>query len=119
MPFNELTEIETAIIGLTYPSETDAPFDLFRWPAGPDPRNQILAHAGNKHPIEEIPVDVFFSELDESEDAARYRQLRQVLGSHLTGLKVFRVGSIRIDVYLIGQTPSGSWAGLHTISVET
>ena len=39
----------------------------------------------------------------------------------LAGLKVFRVGTgeVRVDVYLIGKTRSGKWAGLHTVSVET
>jgi hypothetical protein len=41
------------------------------------------------------------------------------LESHLAGLSVFRVGSRRIDVYVVGKTPSDTWAGLHTLSVET
>jgi len=48
-----------------------------------------------------------------------HRKLRGVLESSLTNLRVLRIGEIEVQVYLIGKTPGGSWAGLHTVSVET
>ncbi|HEX2972250.1 MAG TPA: nuclease A inhibitor family protein, partial [Tepidisphaeraceae bacterium] len=120
-PHDELQEIITASQGLMYPSETDAPFEPFCWTAqgGGSARNQIAAHAGKGRPIQEVSVEDFFAELDDSEDADCFHTLRQALETHLMGLKIFRLGQIKIDVYLIGQTRSGDWAGLHTLSVET
>jgi hypothetical protein len=111
--------LKKASAGLTYPSETDAPFEPFVWEGKGTARDQVAARAGKGKPIEEVAIDAFFKELEESDDAERFKQLRKVLEEQLQGLKVFRVGKIRIDVYLIGQAKSGKWAGLHTVSVET
>jgi hypothetical protein len=121
MPQDELQAITTASAGLMYPSETDAPFEPFCWttPAGGSARSQVAAHARKGQTIQEVPLNDFFAELDDSDDADRFRTLRQVMESQLAGLKIFRLGQIKIDVYLIGKTRSGAWAGLHTISVET
>lgn len=121
MPQDELQELKKASEGLLYPSETDAPFEPFRWGGGggDSARDQVAGHARKKQKIEEVAVDDFFAELEGSEDAERFRQLRKALESQLAGLKVFRVGSIRVDIYLIGKTRGGEWGGLHTISVET
>jgi hypothetical protein len=66
-----------------------------------------------------VPVDQFFGELEATDDAQRYRALRRVLESTLSGLRVFRLGFVKVDVYLVGRTRSGLWGGLHTTSVET
>lgn len=119
---NELNELSKASAGLEYPSESDAPFEPFRWDAaGGSAQQQVAAHALKRRKICEIPVDGFFGALEGSEDAERFQQLRGVLEKRLKGLKVFRVGEgeVKVDIYLIGQTPSGAWAGLHTTSVET
>ena len=120
MPEDEFTLLQAAAQGLLYPSETDAPFDVFRWkPTGTDAAKDVLAHATKLRGIEEIPVAAFFDELDESDDAPRFRALRKVMESSLSGLKVYRIGSIEVEVFVIGKARSGDWVGLHTISVET
>jgi hypothetical protein len=112
---------QKATAGLLYPSETDAPMEPFCWPdrGGGSANDQIAARAPRGAKIEHVPVASFFSELDASDDAEKFHRLRGVLESNLAGLSVFRVGARRIDVYLIGRTPANSWAGLHTVSVET
>jgi hypothetical protein len=71
--------------------------------------------------VEEVPVERFFGDLESSDDVERFKQLRQVLSSRLSGLAVFRAagGEAEVDVYLVGTAKSGDWAGLHTVSVET
>jgi len=32
---------------------------------------------------------------------------------------VFRVGKVKVDVFVVGKTADGDWAGLRTTSVET
>ncbi len=116
----EIAIIRKACEGLTYPSETDVPFDAVWWPAETGTaRVAIERHAAKGATIETVPVPVFFKELEGAEESGRYRELRRVLESTLSELTVFRVGAIRIDVYLVGRLRSGAWAGVHTVSVET
>jgi hypothetical protein len=123
MQADDLAEIKKAADGLQYPSESDAPFDVFRWPGATSvlARDQIASHGGTGRKIEEVAIDAFFAELIESDDGARFKQLRRALESNLNDLKIFRVGvgEPKVDIYLVGRTRSGEWAGLHTTSVET
>jgi hypothetical protein len=120
---DELDALRRASAGLLYPSESDAPFDVFRWDApgdaGGSATKAVAAHSGGGEPVEETSLDAFFTALDGSQDAARFRELRRAVESSLTSPTVVRVGERKIDVYLIGRTRSGAWAGLHTTSVET
>ena len=121
-PTDDLAPLAKAIDGLLYPSESDEPFDLFRWgpaTAPADARAQVLSHATATQPIKELSLDDFFAPLETTDDAPRFRALRQALAATLTDLRIFRVGSIRVGIYLIGKTPSAQWAGAHTTSVET
>ncbi len=52
-------------------------------------------------------------------ECKRYQRLVKLLQTHLTDLKVYRLGEVEIDVYVLGKTESGAIAGLATISVET
>jgi hypothetical protein len=118
----EVKALREAVAGLEYPSESDRPFDVFRWPGDTAPaREAVAAHAGAGRKIDEVTVDEFLKQLEGSDDAERFRQLRRTLESQLKGLKIFRVGGgeVKVDVYLIGRARSGEWVGLHTVSVET
>jgi hypothetical protein len=118
-----LKDLKKACAGLEYPSESEAPFDLIHWPAmkNDSAQNQVSAHAGANRKVTEVPVDQFFADLNDSEDAPRFVQLRRLLEKNLTGLTIFRAGDgeVKVDIYLIGKTTSGDWAGLRTTSVET
>jgi hypothetical protein len=117
MSQDELQEIKNASQGLEYPSESDAPFDIIRWPA----KDALTAHFATGRKVEEVAIDDFFAELIASDDGERYRQLRRALESHLKELKIYRVGvgETKVDIYLLGRLRTGDWAGLHTTSVET
>jgi hypothetical protein len=52
-------------------------------------------------------------------EAARYRELVELLSHELTHQRVYRVGKTDIDVYILGQDPRGAWLGLKTHVVET
>ncbi len=120
MPADDLKDIGNAINGLTYPSESDEAFDLFQWgSAAGNAQAQVLAHARVRQPIAEVHVNDFFAALDGTDDAARFRDLRRALEASLTDLRVFRVGKIRVEIYIVGKTKAGQWAGVHTTSVET
>lgn len=119
--------IRTAATDLLYPSETDAPIELAIWPAGQTPA-QLCASLGAAAGYELRAGASFFagpartypwSDPAEQERAARFRALQQIVETHLSDLRVCRVGALRIDLYLIGVTPEGYLAGLRTFVVET
>jgi len=67
-------------------------------------------------PIEEIPVDDFFTRL-ENRDAA-WTNLRNYLEANLVSLKVFKAKNIRREVYFVGLF-QGHIVGIRTFAVET
>src|SRR5215468_3309553 len=98
-------------------SETDAPLKCLeldeeaarQWP--PQTAEQFLEMIGEepKTPLRESPPENFFEELlagnEENED--------------LVNVKLYRVGEIEIDIYLLGKGELGKVCGLQTLSVET
>lgn len=121
-PDDYLQPLRAAIDGLTYPSESDEPFDLIQWIDGrvASARDALVARVDRTRRIEQVPNEMFFAQLDTAENAEEYRRLRRTLESLLRDLTAFRVGAgeVRVDIYLIGRIPAG-WAALHTVSVET
>lgn len=122
-PADELTfqsALTRAAQGLLYPSESDAPFEAFQWKAGgSDPRAAIAAQGKRADEVSEISIDAFFAQLIAGDQGPEFARLKNVLQSQLNDLRVLRVGQIEIDIYLIGKTSAGDWAGLHTVSIET
>ena len=124
--------LQQAAAGLTYPSETDAPWVAFAWPtAQGEPTAAGVLKLGrhrSKPPVEEQTVDEFFAPLvqeqpwygeEEEADAAKYRALLEAVKRLLTNPKVFKVGSRKRTDYVVGQAKEGGWAGLKTTAVET
>lgn len=56
---------------------------------------------------------------DALEQAQRFAALRDALGAQLTGLVVFRFGTVNISTFIVGRTANGALAGLLTGQVET
>ncbi|MBD1854551.1 MULTISPECIES: nuclease A inhibitor family protein [Leptolyngbya] len=121
----ELTE------NLMWMSETDAPIQVFCWKnGGVIPSNEQLLEQtqhSKTTPVEVVEVDQFFApvvteqdwfEEEERETAAKYRALLSILREHLTDLKVYRVGAVEIDVYVVGLSEENV-IGIATQVVET
>jgi hypothetical protein len=133
MPTSDtLAALRQAVEGLTYQSETDAPWKAFSWPgAAGDPTGEGVRRRGRQRadaPVEEQSLDDFFAPLTREQDwygdeervqAQKYRALLDVVRRTLRGAKVFRVGRRRKRVYVVGVAPEGGWAGLTTTAVET
>jgi hypothetical protein len=124
--------LQQAAEGLTYESETDAPWKAFAWPGakGEPTGEEVRRRGGHKAraPVEEQSVDEFFAPLTADQDwygdeeratAAKYRALLDVVKKYLTSPKVVRVGERKVAVYVIGVASEGGWAGLKTTAVET
>jgi hypothetical protein len=124
--------LQQAAEGLTYPSETDAPWQAFAWPdAKGEPTAAEVKKRGRHRAntsVEEQSVDEFFAPLVREQDwfgeeekaiAAQYRALLGAVQKALKGPKVFRVGRRKQAVYVVGAAAEGGWAGLKTAAVET
>ena len=125
------TQLKQASKGLFFLSETDAPFEVIHWSAQgkltPAKLLQLTNHPPDA-PLKMLAVDDFFAiatqeedwhDEEEGETVKRFQNLVSVLKQNLSQLQVFRVGSINVDVYIVGATPSGDRTGLSTKLVET
>lgn len=124
-------DLAEAADGLIYISETDAeiiPVCGEKVEAVTRVAVLRLAGADQVAPIEETAADSFFERLTairdwfgprETERAARFARLRDTLYSGLTDLTVYRIGRIRVDIYIVGKDGEGRIAGVRTRAVET
>ena len=125
--------LHEAIKGLVWMSESDYPFEVLNWEFAEkisldnEVVLQITKHALDT-PIKVIEFDDFFQwvitpkgwhDTEESEMVNRYQKLVRIMKQYLSDLKVYKVGEVEIDVYIIGRTNTGYYAGLATVSIET
>jgi hypothetical protein len=127
-----LQALKLATNGLLYMSETDSPFEIVHWTNRDAIRSSadLLSLIGKSSglSVEEVGFEKFFHDLMQDHDwhdadgkktVEKYRNLFTVLKENLTDLKVFKVGEVEIDIYIVGQTVAGDWAGVMTTAVET
>ncbi|WP_048922065.1 nuclease A inhibitor family protein [Rufibacter radiotolerans] len=124
-----LPELAQAAQGLLFISESEAPLEPFTLPAGTPAETEAsfleaMGHTGQ--PVKQVELPYFFRNMVRpSEDpaeqatAARYQALQTWLQTNLQDVKVYRVGQIEIQAYIIGKAPDGTWLGLKTTLIET
>jgi histidine triad (HIT) family protein len=117
-----LDALKQASKGLVFTSDTDAPLEAFAWKGGADlthDRLLELAGADKDTPVEETNLDSFFRAVP-SEDRAKFQKLIKTLQEQLSGVEVYKLGDdAEKDVYIVGKTTDGRWAGVKTTVVET
>lgn len=129
---NELAEkIKIITAGLYYMSETDA---------------EILPFVGNKvetitdedilkenkspaeTPVEEGDFAEFFDYLIKMQDwfgeeekatAEKFAELKELLENNLKCLKVYKIGKIQLDIYVVGLDCENNIVGIKTKAIET
>ena len=125
VPSAALTALQNASQGLLYPSDSDEPFTAFIWGKAVGALDaetaRRLAGADPEAPVRERTLAEFFTNLtdDAAPDADKYKALQKVVGEQLAAAKVFRFGDVDIDIYVVGETRDGNWAGLKTKAVES
>lgn len=125
-------ELELAASDLYYMSEADEPFEAFHWQREQGSpraaRVRALAGQGPNVRVDEMELVKFFDALTKQEDwfdeeerltAERYARLRQFIEERLPGARVFWVNGPEIEIYIVGGTDEGGWAGVKTKAVET
>lgn len=126
-----LPELKAACKDLRWRSETDCPFEVVVLPLAQTPTADRLLSYGrypDNTPVATVSLDDFFGQatvarawFDSRELALveRYRNLRDLLETTLENLQVYRIGSVEIDVYLLGTTEDDQIIGVKTKIVET
>ncbi len=126
-----IEQIEEASNGLWYVSETDAEIEAFEaGPVGAVTKNAILEKLARppQTPVEERAFEDFFKRLttvhdwfgeEEKATARRFVRLKNLLEANLSDLRVFKVGRIEIEIFVVGLDAEGDLAGIRTEAVET
>ena len=116
--------------GLLMPSESEYPFEVFTWKDVVELTSEKILELTNYPPetlIEEVELDYFFrnvaTEKDwhdkiQKENVAKFQNLLQVIKDNLADIRVYRIGTIEVNVYIVGKTNDGV-AGLATKVIET
>ena len=128
------SDLKIASEGLIYISETDAPFEPFIWktekPLTEVTALDVIKFAEQKPDakVAEKTLDDFFRQPTEIQDwfgdeekaqVEKYLKLKELLTEKLKGTKVFKIGDVQIDIYIVGIDAVGNWAGVKTKAVET
>jgi len=117
--------------GLSYTSEIDAAIEAFIGDKTTsltkvEILNQTKSAADT--PVVEIVFTKFFSHLTEIQDwygeeeteiAQKFARLKEFLEQNLKDLKVFKVGQIELEIYVVGLDGKNNLAGTKTKAVET
>lgn len=127
-----LTQFQTTIDGLYFPSETDYPFEVVLWQGEDAPTvDELLEqteHAQDS-PVKTIELREFFSSALQARDwhgeeeqatVQQFHNLVELIEQTLSEVKIYQVGTIEIDVYIVGfDEQSSNWIILATKMVET
>ncbi|MDQ4123181.1 MAG: nuclease A inhibitor family protein [Acidobacteriota bacterium] len=131
---NLLPILKEACEGLFYISETDAEFEAFVWktdkPIDEISGEIVLKLAGEKPnaKVAEKTLDDFFKHPTEMQDwfgdeekaqVEKYLKLKDLLATKLKNTKVFKVGDVQINIYIVGIGGEGNLEGVKTKAVET
>lgn len=125
------TRVKAAVDGLFYMSETDAEIVPF---AGKTAGSVSAAEVSNQTgaskdlSVEEKDFAGFFAPLIAVEDwfgeeekamVQKFEALKSLLEENLKELKVFKIGEVQIDIYVVGLDRENNLAGIQTKAVET
>jgi hypothetical protein len=123
------SEVSDAVKDLFYISETDSEiFPFTGKEAESVSAEELLGQIGSRGPVEERDFEEFFDRLtklqewfgdEETRAANRFAELREILKKHLADLKVFKVGRIEVDIFIVGLDENGILRGVRTKAVET
>ncbi len=128
-----ITALQKASEGLLYMSESDYPYKVIRWEGSPETSltEEFIrqkAEVSDDTPVEIVEFSDFYDPgapdpdwygETEKAEATKFRNLMKLLMDNLAHLKIFRVGEIEIDIYIVGQVDGGEIVGLATKAIET
>lgn len=110
-------------------SESDYPFEYFSLAEDDHNENNIFIYSNRLNgPVEIISLEYLFRNMmkvysdssdEEEESAERFQNLMNVLNTELRSVKVYRIGIMKVEVYIAGISREGVVEGLKTRLIET
>jgi Nuclease A inhibitor-like protein len=141
MPANAVESLQTLVAGLTWMSESDYPFTVTQLPdrseipaRGSAPSvEELLKLTGHdsETPVQEMSLQDFFAPAVEAQDwheavdrqrVQQFQMLLQWLEENLSDGKVYRFGTIEIEIHIVGKIINeveATWLDLATKAIET
>lgn len=128
---NFIKELEETVKGLWYMSETDAEISVFKGEKANSVTKEALIkqiNISSETNIAEKGFEDFFKNLtaiqdwfgdEEKETVQKFSKLKDLLQKNLRDLKVFKIGQIEIDIYVVGLDANSVLTGVKTKAVET
>jgi hypothetical protein len=123
--------LEQAIDSLLFPSETDAPIEVFAWPEAqpfsPDALRSRLGLEANAR-LTTMDIESFFAPAVRIEgwftperraQAERFQQLLALLKQQLSAIHVYQFGQTEMPTVVLGHDEQGRLRGIKTVVVET
>ncbi|RNI26922.1 nuclease A inhibitor family protein [Rufibacter latericius] len=126
-----LPQLTQAAQGLLFISESESPLEPFSLPTGvslSSGADFLKALGMNGQPVEQVELAYFFRNMVRTSPdqepaqqaiAQRFIALLQWLETNLQEVRVYRVGQIQVQAYVMGKAPDGTWLGLKMTLVET
>ena len=126
-----ITQLELASKDLFWCSETEYPLEVFYWNKTDSFDENVLLQI-HDYPVEtKIVIQEFRSFFDsatkseswhneaEKLEVKRYQAIVDLIAKNLTNIRVYLLGDVEIDVYILGKTEHQAIAGLTTKIVRT
>jgi hypothetical protein len=127
-----LDQLNSAVQGLLYQSESDEPFAVLHWrdagaACGPE-QVRVRAKCPSGTSIRTKSLDDFFQDLvaekswhggEEKTAARKYQRLKDLIVKELPNAQVFLLGEIEVLIWIVGKAGQDDWFALTTKSIET
>lgn len=129
MTTKEITDrLSTLSKDLLFPSESEYPLEPFTWESATLSPETILERSQKTSDtaIESVTLEDFFAQVTADQDwyddedraiAQRFRDLQAAIAT-LENVQVFKVGTVEIDIYIVGAI-GPDLVGLKTTVIET
>ncbi len=132
MNTNIIEILKQSSTGLLMMSESEYPFEVINWGSKCEPLTTQKILQITNHPqdslIEEVELEYLFRNIafaqewhdeHQKQEVVKFQTLFNTLKDNLEEIKVYRVGTSSIDIYIIGKTPTDDLIGLSTKAIET
>lgn len=125
-----LQSIENASRGLLYPSESDFPIEPIEFGEEEPTPEALLAlrKLPSETRVDDPTLDAIFEGLtdvfeeasdDEQATSKRFQALKSLLEDNLEDIRIYRLGEVDMEIFVLGRHASGKWMGIRTNVVET
>jgi hypothetical protein len=128
-----LSELQSVIEGLYYPSESDEALEIITFEKDFDPKVEESKlkksiKAKPKYKVESDDFEAFWTVVTtpqnwwtefEQDRMRKFLILKDLLLANLTNLTYLRIGRVEIKALIIGQDVDCNWIGIKTLIIET